>query len=226
LASLDFNSGVWRIALAWLSWFWMAWHGFAWLGMAWHGLAWTRHGLAWMGIAWHGLTLEAAHRHSLCQKELELVIQASRTSSVLPMDFETSTESGSGAAASGSGAGSEECTLEEIQLLHAQDSNLTLDSRGKAIIQPVRQCDKELLQQRNALIGTGLATAPSHVANPVQSTAIPVASLESISAHNKTIAAAVNAEAVLAAEIFQVQALSNSQAPPQDCVQSQQRYGS
>ena len=36
-----------------------------------------------------------------------------------------------------------------------------------------------------------------------------------------TIAAAVNAEAVLAAEIFQVQALSNSQAPPLDCEQSQ-----
>jgi hypothetical protein len=87
-------------------------------------------------------TLEAAHRHSLCQKELELVIQASRTSSVLPMDLETSTESGSGAAASGSGVGSEECTQEEIQLLQAHDSNLTLDSRGKAINKPVRQCDK------------------------------------------------------------------------------------
>jgi hypothetical protein len=64
---------------------------------------------------------------------LELVIQASRTSSVHPMDLETSTESGSGAAASGSGVGSEECTQEEIQLLQAQDSNRTLDSRGKAI---------------------------------------------------------------------------------------------
>jgi hypothetical protein len=36
LASLDFNSGVWRIALAWLSWFWNA---LAWLRLDWHGLA-------------------------------------------------------------------------------------------------------------------------------------------------------------------------------------------
>jgi hypothetical protein len=62
------------------------------------------------------------------------VIQASRTSSAFPMNLETSTESGSGAAASGSGVGSEECTQEEIQVLQTQDSNLTLDSRGRLLI--------------------------------------------------------------------------------------------
>ncbi len=102
------------------------------------------------------------------------------------MDFEPSTASGSGTAASGSGVGSQECAQEESQVLQTHDSTLTLDSRGKAIKKPVAQCDKELHQQRNALIGTGLATAPSHVAPPVQSTSVPVASLESISAHNNS----------------------------------------
>jgi hypothetical protein len=158
-------------------------------------------------------SLEAARKHELFQMELNFVMQASDTSSALHMDFEPSTASGSGATASGSGVGSQECTQEEIQVLQTHDGTLTLDSRGKAITKPVAQCDKELHQQRDALIGTGLAKAPSQVALVVQPAALPVASLESISAHTNMLAAAATYEAVPASDAKQLQALSESQVP-------------